>query len=80
MSGSQKPRSFDAVLGGGSPALEGAAVLGGIQGLLVHYQDPNAHNRIQTIPQALNYGNQGISFLIGVLKNDDSLHLLKGNF
>ncbi|MCZ2203128.1 MAG: GUN4 domain-containing protein, partial [Cylindrospermopsis raciborskii PAMP2012] len=45
------------------------------QGLLMHYQDPNPHNRIQIIPQALNYGNQGINFLIGVLKNDDSLEV-----
>ncbi len=72
MSQPQNPREFDAVLGGTKRAPEGAAVLGGIQGLLIHYQDPNPHNRIEVIQQALNYGKKGTDFLLEVMKNDDS--------
>ena len=72
MSQPQKPGEFDAVLGGTKRAPEGAAVLGGIQGLLIHYQDPNPHNRIEIIQQALNYGKKGTDFLLEVMKNDDS--------
>ena len=72
MSQPEKPGEFDAVLGGTKRAPEGAAVLGGIQGLLIHYQDPNPHNRIEIIQQALNYGKKGTDFLLEVMKNDDS--------
>ena len=72
MSQPQNPGEFDAVLGGTKRAPEGAAVLGGIQGLLIHYQDPNPHNRIEIIQQALNYGKKGTDFLLEVMKNDDS--------
>ena len=72
MSQPQNPGEFDAVLGGSNLAPEGAAVLGGIQGLLIHYQDPNPHNRIEIIQQALNYGKKGTDFLLEVMKNDDS--------
>jgi hypothetical protein len=73
MSQPQKPGEFDAVLGGTNRAPEGAAVLGGIQGLLIHYQeDTNPHNRIEIIQQALNYGKKGTDFLLEVMKNDDS--------
>ena len=73
MSQPQKPGEFDAVLGGNKRAPEGAAVLGGIQGLLIHYQeDTNPHNRIEIIQQALNYGKKGTDFLLEVMKNDDS--------
>ena len=69
----QKPREFDAVLGGSNRAPQGAAVLGGIQGLLIYYQeDTNPHNRIEIIQQALNYGKKGTDFLLEVMKNDDS--------
>jgi hypothetical protein len=72
MSQPQTPGEFDAVLGGTNRSPEGAAVLGGIQGLLIHYQDPNPHNRIEIIQQALNYGKKGTDFLLEVMKNDDS--------
>jgi hypothetical protein len=68
----QKTGEFDAVLGGSNRGPEGAAVLGGIQGLLIHYQDPNPHNRMVIIQQALNHGKKGTDFLLEVMKNDDS--------
>jgi hypothetical protein len=73
MSQPQNPGEFDAVLGGTNRAPEGAAVLGGIQGLLIHYQeDTNPNNRIVIIQKALNYGKKGTDFLLEVMKNDDS--------
>jgi hypothetical protein len=73
MSQPQNPGEFDAVLGGTHRAPEGAAVLGGIQGLLIHYQeDTNPHTRIEIIQKALNYGKKGTDFLLEVMKNDDS--------
>ncbi len=73
MSQPQNTGEFDAVLGGTKRAPEGAAVLGGIQGLLIHYQeDTNPNNRIVIIQKALNYGKKGTDFLLEVMKNDDS--------
>ncbi len=73
MSQPQKPGEFDAVLGGTNRSPEGAAVLGGIQGLLIHYQeDTNPNSRIVIIQKALNYGKKGTDFLLEVMKNDDS--------
>ena len=73
MSQPENPGEFDAVLGGTNRAPEGAAVLGGIQGLLIHYQeDTNPNSRIVIIQKALNYGKKGTDFLLEVMKNDDS--------
>jgi hypothetical protein len=72
MSQPEKHREFDAVLGGSNRLPEGAAGLGGIQGLLIHYQeDTNPNNRIVIIQKALNYGKKGTDFLLEVIKNDD---------
>ncbi len=72
MSQPENPGESDAVLGGTNRAPEGAAVLGGIQGLLIYYQeDTNPPNRIEIIQQALNYGKEGTDFLLEVIKNDD---------
>jgi hypothetical protein len=56
MNNPQQPREYDAVLGGNSLSLEGAAVLGGIEGVKLRLQNPDAKVRIAALEQALNYG------------------------
>ncbi|MFN5952825.1 MAG: formylglycine-generating enzyme family protein [Dolichospermum sp.] len=70
----QQPREYDAVLGGNSPSLEGAAVLGGIEGVKLRLQNPDSKVRIAALEQALNYGEQGLDLVIARLK-DESVEL-----
>ena len=70
----QQPREYDAVLGGNSPSLEGAAVLGGIEGVKLRLQNPDLKVRIAALEQALNYGEQGLDLVIASLK-DKSLEI-----
>ncbi|MEA5576191.1 SUMF1/EgtB/PvdO family nonheme iron enzyme [Anabaena sp. UHCC 0451] len=70
MNNPQQPREYDAVLGGNSPSLEGAAVLGGIEGVKLRLQNPDAKVRIAAIEQALNYGEQGLDLVIAGLKDE----------
>jgi formylglycine-generating enzyme required for sulfatase activity len=65
----QQPREYDAVLGGNSPSLEGAAVLGGIEGVKLRLQNPDSKVRIAGLDQALNYGEQGLDLVIAGLKD-----------
>ena len=67
----QQPREYDAVLGGNSPSLEGAAVLGGIEGVKLRLQNPEPQLRIAALEQSLNYGEQGLDLVIAGL-NDES--------
>jgi formylglycine-generating enzyme required for sulfatase activity len=69
MNNPQQPREYDAVLGGNSPSLEGAAVLGGIEGVKLRLQNPDAKVRIAALHQALNYGEQGLDLVIAGLKD-----------
>ncbi len=71
MSDNQQPREYDVVLGGQSPSLEGAAVLGGIEGIKIRFSNPNIQVRVAVLEQALNYGEQGLDLVIQAL-NDDS--------
>jgi formylglycine-generating enzyme required for sulfatase activity len=66
----QQPREYDAVLGGNSPSLEGAAVLGGIEGVKLRLQNPEPQLRIAALNQALNYGEQGLDLVIAGLKDE----------
>ena len=70
MNNPQQPREYDAVLGGNSPLLEGAAVLGGIEGVKLRLQNPDAKVRIAALQQALNYGEQGLDLVIAGLKDE----------
>ena len=70
MNNPQQPREYDAVLGGNSPSLEGAAVLGGIEGVKLRLQNPDAKVRIAALEQALNYGEQGLDLVIAGLKDE----------
>ncbi|MFM6135471.1 MAG: hypothetical protein ACKPCP_15140 [Sphaerospermopsis kisseleviana] len=71
MNNPQQPREYDAVLGGNSPSIESAAVLGGIDGVKLRLQNPDAKVRIAALEQALNYGEQGLDLVIAGL-NDQS--------
>lgn len=70
MNNPQQPREYDAVLGGNSPSLEGAAVLGGIEGVKLRLQNPDAKVRIAALEQAVNYGEQGLDLVIAGLKDE----------
>ncbi|MFM6151642.1 MAG: formylglycine-generating enzyme family protein, partial [Sphaerospermopsis kisseleviana] len=70
MSNPQQPGKYDAVLGGNSPSIEGAAVLGGIDGVKLRLQNPDAKVRIAALEQALNYGEQGLDLVIAGLKDE----------
>jgi formylglycine-generating enzyme required for sulfatase activity len=70
MNNPQQPREYDAVLGGNSPSLEGAAVLGGIEGVKLRLQNPDSKVRIAALHQALNYGEQGLDLVIAGLKDE----------
>ncbi|MBO1067593.1 SUMF1/EgtB/PvdO family nonheme iron enzyme [Dolichospermum flos-aquae] len=70
MNNPQQPREYDAVLGGNSPSLEGAAVLGGIEGVQLRLQNPEPQLRIAALNQALNYGEQGLDLVIAGLKDE----------
>ncbi len=71
MNNPQQPREYDAVLGGNSLSLESAAVLGGIEGVKLRLQNPDAKVRITALEQSLNYGEQGLDLVIAGL-NDES--------
>jgi hypothetical protein len=70
MNNPQQPREYDAVLGGNSLSIEGAAVLGGIEGVKLRLQNPNSKVRIAALEQALNYGEQGLDLVIAGLKDE----------
>ena len=70
MNNPQQPREYDAVLGGNSPSLESAAVLGGIEGVKLRLQNPDSKVKIAALEQALNYGEQGLDLVIAGLKDE----------
>ena len=70
MNNPQQPREYDAVLGGNIPSLEGAAVLGGIEGVKLRLKNPHSSVRIAALEQALNYGEQGLDLVIELLKDE----------
>jgi formylglycine-generating enzyme required for sulfatase activity len=70
MNNPQQPQEYDAVLGGNSQPPENAAVLGGIEGVKLRLQNPDAKVRIAALEQALNYGEQGLDLVIEGLKDE----------
>jgi formylglycine-generating enzyme required for sulfatase activity len=70
MNNPQQPREYDAVLGGNSPSLKSAAVLGGIEGVKLRLQNPYSSVRISAIEQVLNYGEQGLDLVIAGLRDE----------
>jgi GUN4-like len=77
MNNPQQPREYDAVLGGNSPSLEGAAILGGIEGVKLRLKNPDAKVRIAALEQALNYGEQGLDLVLIEGLNDESVEVQK---
>ncbi|MDP5015821.1 MAG: hypothetical protein NWQ43_00650 [Dolichospermum sp.] len=75
MNNPQQPREYDAVLGGNSPLLEGAAVLGGIEGVKLRLQNPDVKVRIAAIKEAFNYGEQGLDLVLIEGLNDESVEV-----
>ncbi|PHM09516.1 GUN4 domain-containing protein [Nostoc sp. 'Peltigera malacea cyanobiont' DB3992] len=66
-----QPREYDAVLGGKNiPSLEGAVVLGGIEGVKLRLKNADPKVRIAGLWQALNYGEQGLDLVIQGLNNE----------
>ncbi|MEH2191090.1 MAG: formylglycine-generating enzyme family protein [Nostoc sp.] len=70
MSDNQQPREYDVVLGGQSQSLEGAAVLGGIEGVKFRLSNPDSKVRVAALYQALNYGEQGLDLVIHSLQHE----------
>lgn len=64
----QKPREFDAVLGGGSNIPLNAGVLGGIEGVKMRLDSPTDDTRIAAICEALKYGKEGLELVTKALK------------
>ncbi|MEM6752115.1 MAG: SUMF1/EgtB/PvdO family nonheme iron enzyme [Cyanobacteria bacterium P01_C01_bin.38] len=66
----QQPKPYDAVLGGENQAPEGAAVLGGIEGVKLRLSNENPEVRIKALHQALNYGEAGLDLIIKALQDE----------
>ena len=73
MSDNQQPKPYDAVLGGQNQPSEGAAVLGGIQGVKKKLKNSNPQLRIIAVEQALNYKEAGIDLIIKALEDESPL-------
>ena len=69
MSDNQQPKPYDAVLGNQNQPCEGAAVLGGIEGVKLRLSNENLQVRIKALHQALNYGESGIDLIIEALED-----------
>jgi hypothetical protein len=74
MNNQQTPGKYDAVLGGENQPSEGAAVLGGIEGVKLQLNNPNPQIRIAGIRQAFNYGEAGLDLVIQAL-DDESIEI-----
>ncbi|MBD2183992.1 hypothetical protein H6S82_11140 [Planktothrix sp. FACHB-1355] len=61
---SDRPRDFDAVLGGQTPPPVGGVVLGGMEGLRRRFAASIVEERVAALSDALNYGDAGIDLLV----------------
>lgn len=70
----QNPGKYDAVLGGTGKAPESLELRAAevMEELLIRYSHPDPQIRLQVIPQALNYGEEGIDLLLRVFSTDES--------
>ncbi len=68
---SQSPREYDAVLGGNSPPPIYGAVLGGIEGLKRRLETGNTQQRVDSLADAIKYGDAGIDLLIEALDDGE---------
>lgn len=65
-----KPREYDAVLGGQNSIPVNAAVLGGIPGVKSRLASPAVEVRIAALSEAPKYGEAGLDLIIGALHNE----------
>jgi len=72
----KQPRQGDMVLGGKNLPPKGAAVLGGIIGILQKLKSENEQEKIAALAQALNYGDPGLDLVIEAL-TDKSFRVRK---
>lgn len=79
MENHQNPKPYDAVLGNQNQAPEGAAVLGGIEGVKQRLNNENSEVRIAALHQALNYGEPGLDLIIKALEDESPQVLFKAN-
>ncbi|MEH2176958.1 STM4015 family protein [Nostoc sp.] len=68
-----KPRDYDAVLGGQSPLPVDGVVLGGIEGVKRCLSNPVTQVRIAALSEALKYGDAGLDVLIQGLQDKSRL-------
>nr|WP_322714982.1 hypothetical protein [Nostoc sp. ChiSLP03a]MDZ8216268.1 hypothetical protein [Nostoc sp. ChiSLP03a] len=66
-----RPRVYDAVLGGQEKASPGALVLGGLEGVKRRLANPLIEQRIAALEEVLKYGEAGLELVIWAL--DDKL-------
>ncbi|WP_375510738.1 hypothetical protein [uncultured Nostoc sp.] len=64
-----KPREFDAVLGGQSAPPASGVVLGGIEGVKNRFKSPEARERAFALIDALRYQEEGFQLVIEALKD-----------
>lgn len=64
-----RPRNYDAVLGGQAPPPVEGAVLGGLEGVKSRLASPFVKGRVAALSDALNYGEAGLNLVIQALKN-----------
>ncbi|BAY86943.1 pentapeptide repeat protein [Calothrix parasitica NIES-267] len=67
----QNPREYDAVLGGNFPPPIDGVVLGGIEGLKRRLETGNTQQRVDSLADAVKYGDAGIDLLIEALNYAD---------
>ncbi|MEH2176951.1 STM4015 family protein [Nostoc sp.] len=68
-----KPREFDAVLGGEAPPPVQGVVLGGIEGVKQRLASFLVKARIDAVNDALKYGDAGLDLVIAALNDESSL-------
>ncbi len=68
-----RPREYDAVLGGQNPPPIDAAVLGGLQGVKRRLAKPEVEVRSAALSDALKYGEAGLELIIKALQDESKL-------
>ena len=66
---SNRPRVYDAVLGGQEKAPPGAVVLGGLEGVKRRLGNPVVEQKIAALEEALKYGEAGLQLVILALED-----------
>ncbi|MDY6896900.1 MAG: hypothetical protein SWZ49_02340, partial [Cyanobacteriota bacterium] len=67
----QNPREYDAVLGGNNPPPVDGVVLGGIEGLQRRLETGNTQQRVDSLADAVKYGDAGVDLLIKALDDKE---------